>query len=199
MNRFSAIAGAFALAATVGLSASARVGEPAPNFSNVDTNGRTHTLGELKGKWVVLEWHNPGCEFTQKHYNSGNMPRLQKEWTAKGVVWLTVASPSVRADRAMSLVNAKGGAQTAVLLDADAATAKAYEAKTSPQMFVIDPKGVVVYNGAIDDKPTPNVEDVAGAKNYVAAALTEAMAGRPVTTPTSRPYGCAVSYPGATR
>ena len=86
-----------------------------------------------------------------------------------------------------------------MVVDADAATAKAYEAKTSPQMFVIDPKGIVVYNGAIDDKPTPNVEDVAGARNYVAAALTEAMAGRPVTTPTSRPYGCAVSYPGATK
>lgn len=199
MNRFSAIAAALALAGTVGLSAAARVGEPAPNFSNVDTNGKTRTLSEFKGKWVVLEWHNPGCEFTQKHYNGGNLPTLQKEWTAKGVVWLTVASPSVPAARAMSLVQAKGGAQTAVLLDADAATAKAYEAKTSPQMFVIDPKGIVVYNGAIDDRPTPNVEDVAGAKNYVAAALTEAMAGRPVTISTSRPYGCAVSYPGATK
>lgn len=199
MNRVFAIASTLALAVTVALSAAARVGEPAPNFSNVDTNGKTHTLGELKGKWVVLEWHNPGCEFTQKHYNSGNLPRLQKEWTGKGVAWLTVVSPGVPADRAMSLVQAKGGAQTAVLLDAGAVTAIAYEAKTSPQMFVIDPKGVVVYNGAIDDKPTANVEDVAGAKNYVAAALTEAMAGRRVTTPTSRPYGCAVSYPGATQ
>lgn len=175
MKGFSTMVAAVAVAATIGLAAAARVGEPAPDFSNVDTNGKTQSLSALKGKWVVLEWHNPGCEFTQKHYNSGNMPRLQKEWTAKG------------------------GTQTAVLLDADAATARTYEAKTSPQMFVIDPKGVVVYNGAIDDKPTPDVEDVAGAKNYVGAALTEAMAGRPVTTPTSRPYGCAVSYPGATR
>ena len=199
MNRLSAIVGVMALTATVGLSAAARVGELAPSFSNQDVNGKTHTLSEMKGRWVVLEWHNPACEFTQKHYNSGNLPRLQQEWTAKGIVWLTVVSPSVPADRAMSLINAKGGAQTAVLLDADATTARAYEAKTSPQMFVIDPRGVVVYNGAIDDKPTPNIEDVATAKNFVAAALKEAMAGRPVSTPSSRPYGCAVTYPGAVR
>jgi hypothetical protein len=99
----------------------------------------------------------------------------------------------------MTLINAKGGAQTAVLMDANAATAKAFGAKTSPQMFVIDRKGILIYNGAIDDKPTADVADVPGAKNYVAAALSEAVAGKPVTTPTSRPYGCAVSSAGPTR
>src|SRR5207249_348533 len=126
----------------------AKVGEPAPKFSNVDTTGKTIALDNLKGRWVVLEWHNPRCEFTQKHYDSGNMPKLQKEWTAKGVVWLTVVSPGVPTDHVDAYLKSKGGVPTAVLLDTAAATAMAYSAKTSPQMFVIDPKGTLVYNGA---------------------------------------------------
>jgi peroxiredoxin len=174
----------------------ARVGDQAPAFSNVGTDGKTYSLEALKGKWVVLEWYNPGCPFTQKHYGSGNMPRLQREWTAKGVVWLTV-STSAPAEKADAYAKVANGAATAILMDLKATTAMAYTAKTSPHMFVIDPKGALVYNGAIDDKPTPDPADVVGAKNFVAAALTEGMAGRPITTPTSRPYGCVVKYPSS--
>jgi peroxiredoxin len=193
------ILGAALIATIINLNAAARVGEPAPPFSNIDTSGRPHTLADLKGRWVVLEWHNPRCEFTQKHYDSGNMPKLQKEWTAKGVVWLTIVSPGVPPENVDAYLRARGGMPTAVLLDPAAATAMAYSAKTSPQMFVIDPNGILIYNGAIDDRPTADVADVPGATNYVSAALSEAMAGRPVSIPTSRPYGCAVKYPGSTQ
>jgi DsbC/DsbD-like thiol-disulfide interchange protein len=148
------------------------------------------TVGDGRG------YVNPGCPFTQKHYGSGNMPRLQREWTAKGVVWLTV-STSAPAEKADAYAKVANGAATAILMDLKATTAMAYTAKTSPHMFVIDPKGALVYNGAIDDKPTPDPADVVGAKNFVAAALTEGVAGRPITTPTSRPYGCVVKYPSA--
>lgn len=143
-------------------------------------------MSDFKGQYVVLEWHNPDCEFTQKHYASGNLPRLQKEWRAKGVVWFTIVAPAVRSENVDAYLKSKGGTPTAVLLDGSAATARAYGAKTSPQMIVINPSGVVIYNGAIDDKPTPDIADLATAKNYVAAALTDAMAGRPVAIPTSR-------------
>jgi hypothetical protein len=130
------------------------------------------------------------------------MQALQKEWTAKGVVWLTVISSApgkqgyVTAEESRAYMTEKGGAQTAVLLDPTGAVGHLYDAKTSPHMFVIDPRGVLVYNGAIDDKPTPDPADLAGATNYVSQALTEAMAGKPVATPTSRPYGCSVKYAG---
>lgn len=182
--------------AGLGLSAAARVGERAPTFSNVATDGKTYTLDGLKGKWVVLEWYNPGCPFTQKHYGSGNIPRLQQEWTGKGVVWLTV-STSAPAEKATAYAKAAHAAATAILLDLQATTAMAYGAKTSPHMFVINPDGVLVYNGAIDDIPTPDPADLAKAKNYVSAALTEGMADQPITTPTSRPYGCTVKYPAS--
>jgi peroxiredoxin len=184
------------LLAGLAVSAAARVGERAPAFSNVGTDGKTYSLDALKGKWVVLEWYNPGCPYTQKHYGSGNIPRLQKEWTGKGVVWLTV-STSAPAEKATAYAKAANAAATAILLDLQATTAMAYAAKTSPHMFVIDPNGVLVYNGAIDDIPSPDPADLAKAKNYVSAALTEGMAGRPITTPTSRPYGCTVKYPSA--
>ena len=198
MNRHRLIMVAAAVLIAAASLTAARVGEPAPKFSNVATTGKTYALTDLKGRWVVLEWHNPSCEFTQKHYNSGNMPKLQKEWTAKGVIWLTVVSPGIATDHVDAYLKSRGGAPTAVLLDTNATMAMAYSAKTSPQMFVIDPKGTLVYNGAIDDKPTADLADVPGAKNFVSAALTEAMAGRRVTIPTSRPYGCSVKYPGST-
>jgi peroxiredoxin len=175
----------------------ARVGEPAPTFTNVAADGKTYILDALKGKWVVLEWYNPGCPFTQKHYGSGNMPRLRKEWTAKGV-WLTV-STSAPAEKADAYAKASHAAATAILMDLQATTAMAYAAKTSPHMFVIDPNGTLVYNGAIDDKPTPDPSDIAGAKSFVSAALTEGMAGRAIMTPASRPYGCVVKYPDGTK
>jgi peroxiredoxin len=172
----------------------ARVGEAAPAFSGIDTNGVSRRLSDFKGKWVVLEWHHPGCPYTKKHYESGNMQKLQGEWTGKGVVWLTVVASPMTPEAANTMMRAQKAKQTAIWIDADATLAKAYQAKTSPHMFVIDPQGTLIYNGAIDDKPTTDVADVPGAHNYVAAALAESQAGHAVVTPTSRPYGCAVKY-----
>lgn len=192
---------AIGLALMLSLTAhAARVGEPAPDFEVQDSKGKIHTLKDYGGKFVVLEWHNQGCPYVKKHYDSGNMQKLQKEWTARGVVWLTVISSApglqgyVTPAQADAYVQEKDAAPTAVLLDPTGVMGRAYDAKVSPHMFVIDPKGTLIYNGAIDDKPTTDLADVPGAKNYVAAALTEAMAGKPVTVPTSRPYGCTVKY-----
>jgi peroxiredoxin len=178
----------------------ARVGEPAPAFSAADTKGKTHNLSDYRGKWVVLEWHNQGCPYVKKHYEGGNMQKLQKEWAAKGVVWLSVISSAegqqgyVTPSAADAYVATMKAAPAAVLLDPMGTVGHLYDAKTSPHMFVINPQGLLVYNGAIDDKPTADQADLATATNYVSAALSEAMAGRPVTTPTSRPYGCGVKY-----
>jgi peroxiredoxin len=179
---------------------SVRVGSQAPEFTATDSNGQTHSLAEYHGKYVVLEWHNQGCPYTRKHYVSGNMQNLQKEWTAKGVVWFTVISsaPGTQGYVTPSQENAylaqMHAAPTAVLLDSDGKVGRLYNAKTTPQMFVIDPQGKLIYDGAIDDKPTPDPEDIRGADNYVSDALTAAMAGKPVATPYSRSYGCSVKY-----
>ncbi len=202
MTRTRLIGFAAAALAAVSLTTlqAARVGEPAPDFKVKDTKGQEHSLASFKGKFVVLEWHNQGCPYVKKHYESGNMQALQKEWTGKGVVWLTVISSApglqghVTPTEADAYVKEKSAAPTAVLLDASGTMGRAYDAKTSPHMFVIDPNGRLVYNGAIDDKPTSDKADIPGAKNYVSAALTEAMAGKAVTMPTSRPYGCSVKY-----
>lgn len=181
----------------------ARVGEPAPDFTATDSHGRTVRLADFKGKFVVLEWHNDGCPYVGKHYGSGNMQRLQREWTGKDVVWLTVISSApgqqgyVTADEANAYFKDRHAAQTAILLDPKGTIGRLYDARTTPHMFVIDQQGTLVYNGAIDDRPTTDREDVPGATNYVVAALTEAMAGKPVTKPTSRPYGCNVKYGSA--
>jgi len=178
-----------------------KVGEPAPAFASKDTKGIEHELGDFKGKWVVLEWHNNGCPYVKKQYDSGNMQKLQKEWTARGVVWLTVISSApgkqgyVTASEADAYVKDKGAAPTAVLLDPAGTMGMAYEAKTTPHMYVIDPSGKLLYNGAIDDKPTTDLNDVPGARNYLSQALTEAMAGKSVSMPTTKPYGCSVKYP----
>jgi peroxiredoxin len=183
-----------------GLAQAARVGEPAPDFTGTDSHGKTVRLADLKGKFVVLEWHNDGCPYVGKHYGSGNMQRLQREWTGKGVVWLTVISSAegqqgyVTADQADVYFKEKNAAQSAVLLDPKGTIGRLYDARTTPHMFVIDPKGTLIYNGAIDDKPTTDRADIADATNYVSAALTEAMSGKPVTRSTSRPYGCSVKY-----
>lgn len=187
------------------LAHAAKVGEAAPAFSGKGVDGKTYALGDLKGKWVVLEWHNQGCPFVVKHYDSGNMQKLQAEWTGKGVTWLTVISSSpgkqgfVTPDEEKKYLAEKKAKPTAVLIDSDAQIARAYGAKTTPHMFVIDPKGKLVYNGAIDDKASSDAADIAGAKNYVSAALTEAMAGKPVTVASTNPYGCSVKYPVAAK
>ena len=175
-------------------------GEMAPDFKGVDSNGKTHTLAEYRGKYVVLEWANKGCPFEQKHYNSGNMERLQREWTGKGVVWLSVLSSApgeqgnVTPAEENDYLRTMKAAPTAAILDPSGTIGRLYSAKTTPDMFVIDPLGKLVYEGAIDDQPTPDPASLNGAKNYVSAALEASMAGRPVAVPVTRSYGCAVKY-----
>jgi peroxiredoxin len=196
----AAAVSALALAVPPSAPAQAVVGQPAPAFTAGDSNGQTRSLADFRGKVVVLEWWNHECPFVGKHYGSGNMQKLQKEWTGKGVVWLTVSSSApgkqghVDGAKANALMKEKGGAPTAVLLDHDGSIGRSYGAKTTPHMFVIDPKGVAAYAGGIDDKPSTDVADVASARNFVAAALAEVTAGRPVTVATSQPYGCGVKY-----
>jgi peroxiredoxin len=198
-SRFLAVlATAVALASSTGTAA--RVGEPAPGFTAMDSNGKQQSLGDFRGRIVVLEWHNLDCPFVKKHYGTDNMQALQREWTGKGVAWLTIISSApgqqghLTAEQANEHFAEQKGAQTAVLLDPEGTVGRLYEAKTTPHMFVIDPEGRLVYNGAIDDKPTADVADVLTAKNYLSAALSEAAAGKPVSSPTSRPYGCSVKY-----
>ena len=203
MKRLAFVAVALALAAAAGsrlASAAAVVGEPAPAFTLTDTNGQAHSLVDLRGKTVVLEWWNCECPFVGKHYGSGNMQRLQKEWTARGVAWLTISSSApgkqgyVDAAKANAWMKEKSAAPTAVLLDHDGKVGRAYGAKTTPHMFVIDAKGTVVYAGGIDDRPSTDQADVATATNFVSAALGEVTAGKRVTMATSQPYGCSVKY-----
>jgi len=178
----------------------ATVGQPAPEFTLKDVSGQSHALSSFKGKWVVLEWINYDCPFVQKHYRSGNMPKLQKEYTAKGVVWLAVNSSNVGKQGYFEPAEIKarsqkmGFAATAYLVDTDGTVGRLYGAKTTPHMYVITPEGKLVYAGGIDDTPSTDQADIATAKNYVRAALDEAMAGKPVTKPTSQPYGCSVKY-----
>lgn len=179
----------------------AKVSEPAPDFTATDSNGNVHKLSQYRGKFVVLEWTNRGCPYTQKHYNSGNMQHLQKEWTAKGVIWLTVVSSApgkqgyVTAAQENAYLKQVNAAPTAVLLDPTGQLGHLYDAKTTPHIFIINPQGTLIYNGAIDDRPTTDMSDINGAKNYVTAALDEAISGKPVAIATSRPYGCSVKYP----
>ncbi|HLJ90924.1 MAG TPA: redoxin domain-containing protein [Candidatus Angelobacter sp.] len=178
----------------------AKVGDPAPDFTATDSNGKTHHLADYKGKYVVLEWHNQGCPYTKKHYESGNMQRLQKEWTEKGVVWFTVISSApgaqgyVTAAEENSYVKKMNAVPTAVLLDPKGDLGHMYAAKTTPHMYIIDPKGTLIYNGAIDDHATSDQSDIASSKNYVSTALQQALAGKPISDPATHPYGCSVKY-----
>jgi len=177
-----------------------RPGETAPDFSGPDSNGNTQTLAQYRGKFVVLEWANQGCPYEQKHYKSGNMERLQREWTAKGVVWLSVISSApgeqgyVTPPEENDYLRTMHAAPTAAILDPSGTIGRLYGAKTTPHMFVIDPQGRLVYEGALDDQPTPNPASLKIAHNYVSEALEDAMAGKPVPTPVTRPYGCNVKY-----
>lgn len=174
-------------------------GQPAPDFTLADLSGKPVKLSSLKGKTVVLEWVNPECPYVQKHYNSANMPGLQKEYAAK-VTWLTINSTreghsEFKSPQQMETwMKQKGGAPAATLLDRDSKVGKLYGAVTTPHMYVIDPKGTLVYAGAIDDKRSTNVADVKTAKNFVRVALEESIAGKPVSTASTTPYGCTVKY-----
>jgi peroxiredoxin len=198
----SLLCGAALLSAGASM-AQAVVGQTAPAFSATDTSGKTVALADFKGKYVVLEWTNPGCPFVQKHYNSGNMPATQKEATAKGAVWLAVNTTAKEAGDYMApaelqaWVKSKNAAPTAMLMDADAKVGRAYGARTTPHMYVIDPQGKLIYAGAIDSKPSADPADIKTATNYVTQALGEAMAGKPVSRATTQAYGCSVKYTNA--
>lgn len=176
------------------------IGAPAPAFTAIDTHGVTRDLAAYRGRWVVLEWFNHECPFTRKQYDSGNMQRLQREYTAKGVVWLSIQSSApgrfgyMTDAQANRLTTEKHAAPTAVIRDTAGVIGHLYGARNTPQLFVIDPHGVLVYAGAIDDLPTTDTADVRTAHNYLQAALDEGMSGRPITTPLTQPYGCVVQY-----
>jgi peroxiredoxin len=175
------------------------VGAPAPSFSTMDSTGKAVKLEDYRGKYVVLEWSNFGCPYVKKHYGSGHMQSLQKKYTAKGVAWLTVFSSApgtqgyFQPAELTKLAKEKGMAST-VVPDPEGALGRLYGAKNTPTLFIIDPTGKTVYMGGIDDKATPDPEDLATAHNYVAAALDEALAGKTITTSVTRPYGCGIHY-----
>jgi peroxiredoxin len=178
----------------------ARVGDRAPDFTATDSNGKIHTLSQYAAKYVVLEWTNRGCPYTKKHYESGNMQKLQREWTNKGVIWLTIASSApgeqgyVTASEENAYLKQVNAAPTGALLDPDGKLGHLYNAKTTPNMYVINPQGILIYAGAIDDRPTTDVEDLKSATNYVSAALEEAMSGKQVAVRVTRSYGCSIKY-----
>lgn len=200
MSKFLSLAAALC-ALAVGLNAAPVVGQPAPDFTLTDLNGQSHTLSSFKGKTVVLEWVNPECPFVVKHYEkSGNMPATQKAALGQGVVWLSINSghPGAQGDfdkaKVEAWMNKNGAASTAYFRDQDGKVGKLYDARTTPHMFVINPEGVLVYAGGIDDIRSANPDDIAKATNYVKAALADLAAGRAVQTSSSRPYGCSVKY-----
>ena len=188
------------LAAVTIAQAEVQIGQPAPDFSLTDCSGKKVSLSDFKGKVVVLEWVNHNCPFVVKHYGSGNMQKLQADATAKGVAWLSICSSApgkqghATGPEAMKKCTETQSAATAYLLDETGKVGKTYGAKVTPEMYVIDANGVLVYHGAIDDKKSTNPGDIAGAKNYVAATLDEVLAGKPVSTAKTDPYGCGVKY-----
>ena len=177
----------------------ATVGQAAPEFSAVDTQGKSRKLSDFKGKHVVLEWTNPGCPFVAKHY-SGNMQALQKEFTAKGVVWLSINSTSKEAydylepAKLMAWTSEKKASASAVLMDDSGKIGQLYSAKTTPHMYIINSQGVLVYAGAIDSVPSARVDDIKTATNYVRQGLNETLGGKAISVASTRAYGCSVKY-----
>lgn len=194
------ISGLIITIASVALLAEAKVGTTAPDFTLSTDQGVEHSLAQYRGSYVVLEWVNLDCPFVKKHYDSKNMQGLQKRFTKEGVVWLSISSSAkgkqghLRGKELKQRLKKHDVAHTAYLVDTDGKVGKAFGAKTTPHMFVIDPEGVVIYAGAIDNKPSTKKEDVEGADNYVSAALTQALAGEEITTKATKPYGCSVKY-----
>jgi peroxiredoxin len=191
---------ALMLAAAPAFAAPAVVGQAAPNFSVTDASGKAVSLADFKGKTVVLEWVNPGCPYVRKHYDSANMQATQKGATGTGVVWLAVNSTATDHDdykkpaEMTAWMTGQKAAATHTLMDSDGKVGKAYGARTTPHMYVVDAKGALVYAGGIDDKPSSNPADVKTAKNYVNAALADMGAGKPIAQAVTRPYGCSVKY-----
>ena len=203
-----ALAGALALAPLLAvLNAQAQgmaaVGQAAPEFSALDALGKSHKLSDFKGKLVVLEWTNPGCPFVKKHYSgdkTGNMQSLQKEFTTKGVVWLSINSTEAASvdyltpDKLTSWQREKSAVPTAMLMDESGKIGQLYGAKTTPHLYIISPQGVLLYAGGIDSVASSRVDDIKTATNYVRQGLTEALAGKPVSVAVSKAYGCSIKY-----
>lgn len=195
---------AVALGATFLMNAQAQaapaVGQPAPDFVAVDTAGQQHRLSDFAGKFVVLEWTNPGCPFVGKHYGTGNMPATQKAATARGVVWLAInsterdAADYLKPQALDAWMKEKSGAATAILMDEDGVIGRAYGARTTPHIFIVDPKGTLVYAGGIDSIASARTEDIKSATNYVNQALGEVFGGKPISAAATRPYGCSIKY-----
>jgi peroxiredoxin len=196
----SVILALFATTALLAHAAGPEIGQPAPNFTLKDSAGKDVSLADFKGRTVVLEWFNYGCPFVKKHYGSGSMQKLQQQATSDGVVWLSIVSSAAGKQGYLAPGEAAakqaelGMHSTALLLDPDGAVGHLYEARTTPDMFVIDAAGKLVYKGAIDDQPTPDPASLDGAKNYVAAALAAIKAGQPVAPAQTKSYGCSVKY-----
>jgi hypothetical protein len=189
------------LTMSIGLAhGAAVVGQPAPDFAVRDASGQEVKLSQFRGKHVVLEWMNPGCPFVRKHYESGNMPATQKDAVAKGVVWLSIHSNDddgwlyTKPAKLQEWVRGHKASPTALLIDGSGAVGKAYGARTTPHMFVVSPTGVVLYAGGIDSIASTDKDDIRTATNHVKQAVSEAVAGRPVSVASTRPYGCAIKY-----
>lgn len=199
--RLTAAITALALCSLAGTAlASPEVGAPAPAFNGVDTAGKTWSLADLAGQPVILEWTNHDCPYVKKHYDAGNMQALQREATEDGYLWLSVISSApgkqghVSAAEADALTAERDAAPTAVILDADGSIGRAYGARTTPHMYLIDEVGTLVYMGGIDDRASTDPADIPGASNYVRLAMAELGAGEPISQPVTRPYGCSVKY-----
>jgi alkyl hydroperoxide reductase subunit AhpC len=196
----SALAGLALSVLATSASAAPEIGKQAPDFTATTISGKAVKLSELRGKTVVLEWTNHECPYVMKHYGSGNMQSLQRDATGDGVVWLTLISSakgeqgSVTKAEAEELTRSRKAAPSDIIFDEKGRIGRAYEARTTPHMFVINPEGKLVFMGGIDDKPTARTADIATAKNYVRAALDAVKAGQPVATPVARPYGCSIKY-----
>ena len=202
-SRRAIMTAAVALGATLMMNAAyaaPAIGQKAPDFVATDIQGKSHKLSDFSGKFVVLEWTNPGCPFVRKHYDSGNMPATQKSATSKGVVWLSINStergaPDYLQPAALERwMSERSAAASAVLMDEDGAIGQAYGARTTPHLFIIDPQGVLIYAGGIDSIASARPEDIKSATNYVNQALSEAFGGKPVSAAVTRPYGCSVKY-----
>ncbi|MDP4078042.1 thioredoxin family protein [Acidovorax sp. A1169] len=186
--------------AAAGAQAAATVGQPAPDITLKDTTGKTVRLSDFKGKHVVLEWTNPGCPFVRKHYDSGNMPATQKDAAGKNVVWLAVNSTEkasgdyLEPAKLTSWLKERQSVPTAILMDEEGTAGRAYGARTTPHMYIVNPQGQLIYAGGIDSIASAKVDDIPRATNYVKTGLAEALAGKPLTASTTRPYGCSIKY-----
>jgi peroxiredoxin len=197
-GKFLGLALAFALAAAA--HAAVAPGQPAPDFTLTGIDGKPVKLSDYRGKYVVLEWFNAECPFVQKHYESGNMQGLQSRYQEKGVVWLGINSTSPKHSnyrdpaRSAGILTEWKSQPTAFALDPNGDVGQKYGARTTPHMYIVDPKGRLVYAGGIDDKPSTSPRDIPNARNHVAAALDELLAGKAVSEASTRPYGCSVKY-----